>query len=120
MPELAWQTVAYMRQGGWVMVPLAAVSLVLWTLIVERFRTYRSLDGGLRDHLAGGFHRYSVDRFWRVPHFEEMLYDNVLLAQVYLRAWQLTQRNEYASVAGSTLDFVLNEMSAEGGGFYAT
>ena len=55
MPELAWQTVAYMRQGGWVMVPLAAVSLVLWTLIVERFRTYRSLDGGLRDHLSDAF-----------------------------------------------------------------
>ncbi len=75
--------------------------------------------GGIRDHIGGGFHRYSTDRVWLVPHFEKMLYDNALLARVYAEAYQLTRRREYEEVARETLDWILGEMVAEGGGFYS-
>ena len=77
-------------------------------------------DGGIHDHLAGGFHRYSVDRFWRVPHFEKMLYDNALLARVYTRAWQQTRNDRYAATARRTLDFLLGTLRDERGGFHGT
>ncbi len=77
------------------------------------------LEGGIRDHLGGGFHRYSVDRYWRIPHFEKMLYDNGQLLSVYADAFALTQNPEYRRVAVEMADFVLREMTAEGGGFYA-
>ncbi|MGC8838550.1 MAG: thioredoxin domain-containing protein, partial [Anaerolineae bacterium] len=76
--------------------------------------------GGLRDHLGGGFHRYAVDAAWQVPHFEKMLYDNALLAQVYLHAHQVTGKPTYRRIAEETLDFVLREMRSPEGGFYAT
>ena len=84
----------------------------------------RSLDqmaaGGIFDHLGGGFHRYSVDAVWLVPHFEKMLYDNAQLAGCYLHAWQLTGDERYRQVARSTLDYVLAEMCGPQGWFYAS
>ncbi len=77
--------------------------------------------GGIHDQLGGGFHRYSTDAAWLVPHFEKMLYDNALLALAYAEAWQVTQRPELARVARTTLDYLLREMtSPEGGLFSAT
>jgi uncharacterized protein len=76
--------------------------------------------GGIYDHLGGGFARYSTDDRWLVPHFEKMLYDNALLAQVYLEAFQLTHDAEFARVARETLDYVLGRMTSPEGGFYAT
>ncbi len=76
--------------------------------------------GGMYDILGGGFHRYSVDHLWRVPHFEKMLYDNALLARVYLYAYLLSGEEGYRRVAQETLDFVLREMAHPEGGFYAS
>ena len=77
--------------------------------------------GGMYDQLGGGFHRYSVDERWLVPHFEKMLYDNALLSVAYLEAYQATGKAFYRQIAAETLDYVLTEMyDAEGGGFYST
>ena len=76
-------------------------------------------QGGIYDHLGGGFHRYSTDRYWLVPHFEKMLYDNGQLATVYSEAYQLTQREDFARVVHAILNFVLAEMTSDEGGFYA-
>src|ERR1700737_1365322 len=76
--------------------------------------------GGIYDQLGGGFHRYSVDERWLVPHFEKMLYDNALLARAYLDGWQLTQEPAFARVVEETLAFVQGEMTAPEGGFYAS
>ncbi len=76
--------------------------------------------GGMYDQIGGGFHRYSTDRFWLVPHFEKMLYDNALLAQVYLDAWRTTRTERYALVARGTLDFVLRDMTDPSGAFYSS
>jgi len=75
--------------------------------------------GGIRDHLGGGFHRYSVDRYWAIPHFEKMLYDNGQLASVYAQAHELTGNENYRRVARELCEFVLREMTHEGGAFYA-
>jgi uncharacterized protein YyaL (SSP411 family) len=75
--------------------------------------------GGMHDQLAGGFHRYSTDGRWLVPHFEKMLYDNALLALAYADAWQITQRRDFARVLRTTLDYVLREMTAPDGGFFS-
>ena len=75
--------------------------------------------GGMYDQLGGGFHRYSTDAFWLVPHFEKMLYDNALLARLYLHAWQITGRNLYRRITEETLDYVLREMTDPLGGFYS-
>jgi hypothetical protein len=76
--------------------------------------------GGLYDQLGGGFHRYSVDEKWLVPHFEKMLYDNALLARVYLHAWQLSGDPFFREIVEDTLDYVLREMTSPDGGFYST
>ncbi len=73
--------------------------------------------GGIYDHLAGGFHRYSTDRQWLVPHFEKMLYDNALLSIVYLEAFQLTQERIYQEIAEGILEFVRREMMTPEGAF---
>ncbi|MDA7879954.1 thioredoxin domain-containing protein [Mariniblastus sp.] len=78
------------------------------------------LKGGIYDHLGGGFHRYSVDRFWHIPHFEKMLYDNGQLASVYAETFQLTGQEEFKNVANGILEFVSRELAAPGGGFYAS
>ena len=75
--------------------------------------------GGIHDQLAGGFHRYSVDERWLVPHFEKMLYDNALLALAYSEAFQVTGRADFARVVRTTLDYACREMTAPGGGFYS-
>ena len=77
-------------------------------------------DGGVRDQLGGGFHRYSTDARWLVPHFEQMLYDNAQLARVYLHAWQLTRDARYRDVVVGVLDFLLRELRTPGGGFAAS
>ena len=77
------------------------------------------MAGGIRDHIGGGFHRYSTDRVWLVPHFEKMLYDNALLAQTYAEAYQVTRKKEYAEVVRETLDWIRSEMKDGGGGFYS-
>ncbi|MFP6619274.1 MAG: thioredoxin domain-containing protein, partial [Pirellulaceae bacterium] len=84
-----------------------------------RFTLDRMGMGGIRDHLGGGFHRYSVDRFWRIPHFEKMLYDNGQLASVYAEAFQLTADENYHRILREMLDFVLREMTDPEGGFYS-
>ncbi len=76
--------------------------------------------GGIYDQLGGGFHRYSVDERWLVPHFEKMLYDNALLARAYLDAWQLTHDPAFRRVVDATLGFVLREMTSPDGGFYSS
>src|SRR5213080_2853133 len=75
--------------------------------------------GGMHDHLGGGFHRYSVDRYWHVPHFEKMLYDQAQLAVVYLDAFQITQDRQFASVARDILDYVARDMTSNEGGFFS-
>ncbi len=75
--------------------------------------------GGMRDHIGGGFHRYSVDREWRVPHFEKMLYDQAQLVLAYLEAAQATRDDFYATVAEDTLAYVMRDMTGEQGGFYS-
>ncbi len=83
-------------------------------------RTLKAMArGGIRDHLGGGFHRYSVDGQWLVPHFEKMLYDNGLLARLYLNAFQLTGDEELMEAAASTLDYILRDLRGPEGGFYA-
>ena len=76
--------------------------------------------GGIYDQIGGGFHRYSTDTFWLVPHFEKMLYDNALLARLYLHAYQATGKPLYKRVVEETLDYVLREMTDGSGGFYST
>lgn len=75
--------------------------------------------GGIYDQLRGGFHRYSTDEAWLVPHFEKMLYDNALLVTAYLEGYQVTANELFASVARQTLDYVLDEMTASEGGFFS-
>jgi uncharacterized protein YyaL (SSP411 family) len=76
-------------------------------------------QGGIYDQLAGGFHRYTVDEKWRIPHFEKMLYDNALLTQAYLYAWQTTGEKLFQSVVKETLDFLIRDMRHAEGGFFS-
>jgi uncharacterized protein YyaL (SSP411 family) len=79
----------------------------------------RMADGGIHDHLGGGFSRYSVDRRWLVPHFEKMLYDNAQLARIYLWAGLELGVERFVSVARTTLDYLLTDLSHPDGGFYS-
>ncbi len=76
--------------------------------------------GGIYDQLGGGFHRYSVDERWLVPHFEKMLYDNAQLVGCYVDAYLVTRNDEYARIARETINYVLRDMTDPGGGFYST
>jgi uncharacterized protein len=76
-------------------------------------------NGGIHDHLGGGFHRYSTDRYWLIPHFEKMLYDNAILAKCYLDAYRVTRLEKYAATARDTLDWMTREMASSEGGFYS-
>jgi len=89
-------------------------ALELATLTLERMAA-----GGIHDQIGGGFHRYSTDPDWLVPHFEKMLYDNALLALDYLEAWQATGRSDFAEVTAEILRYALREMTAPEGGFYS-
>ena len=82
--------------------------------------TLRSMaNGGIYDHLGGGFARYAVDEYWLVPHFEKMLYDNALLARLYLEAYEATGDAFYRRIATETLDYLLRDMTSPEGGFYS-
>jgi uncharacterized protein YyaL (SSP411 family) len=89
-------------------------------LPITRRTLDRMADGGLRDQLGGGFHRYATDAIWLVPHFEQMLYDNAQLARVYLHAWALTGDAQYRDVATGTLDYMLRELTTIDGAFAAS
>jgi uncharacterized protein len=80
----------------------------------------RMAEGGMYDQLGGGFHRYSTDARWLVPHFEKMLYDNALLTRLYLHAYQATGEESFRRVAAETLDYVAREMTDASGAFYST
>ena len=80
----------------------------------------RMADGGLFDHVGGGFCRYSVDRYWQIPHFEKMLYDNGPLLALYAQAFLATGDDYFAAVANATADWMLADMRSPEGGFYAT
>ena len=75
--------------------------------------------GGIYDHVGGGFHRYSVDAEWRIPHFEKMLYDNAQLVRVYLDGWRLTKEDRFREVVEETLEYVRREMTHPDGAFFA-
>ncbi len=87
-------------------------ALAMTTLTLDRMST-----GGMYDQLGGGFHRYSVDAIWLVPHFEKMLYDNALLATAYLHGWAVTGEARYRRVVVETLDYLVRDMRLEHGGF---
>jgi len=83
-------------------------------------KTLRAMaEGGMRDQIGGGFHRYSVDERWFVPHFEKMLYDQAQLAVSYLEAFQITGDNYFADVARDTLEYVLRDMTSPEGAFFS-
>lgn len=77
-------------------------------------------SGGMYDHIGGGFHRYSTDREWLVPHFEKMLYDNALLVAAYTETYQVTGRPFYARIVRESLAYILREMTADAGGFFSS
>ncbi|HEX8790870.1 MAG TPA: thioredoxin domain-containing protein [Polyangiaceae bacterium] len=87
-------------------------------------RVRKALDamraGGIWDHLGGGFHRYSTDEHWLVPHFEKMLYDNALLLRLYVDAWRVTREERYAETARAIAAYLAREMTSPDGAFYAT
>ncbi|HEV8423550.1 MAG TPA: thioredoxin domain-containing protein, partial [Chthoniobacterales bacterium] len=83
------------------------------------FTLRKMAAGGMHDHIGGGFHRYSVDRYWHVPHFEKMLYDQAQLAVAYLNAFQITKDKEYESVVRDILDYVARDMTSKDGGFFS-
>jgi uncharacterized protein YyaL (SSP411 family) len=83
------------------------------------FTLRKMAAGGMHDHIGGGFHRYSVDRYWHVPHFEKMLYDQAQLAVAYLDAFQITRDSQYEAVARDILDYVARDMTSKEGGFFS-
>ncbi len=121
------------RHGGFGQAPKFPPSMALSFLMRSYQRTGREqlLDiventlekmarGGLYDQLGGGFHRYSVDAQWLVPHFEKMLYDNALLSRAYLDAYLLANKDHYRRICQETLDYVMREMTSPEGGFYSS
>ena len=89
-----------------------AIDMALFTL-------GKMAAGGMHDHIGGGFHRYSVDRYWHVPHFEKMLYDQAQLAVAYLDAFQITKDRRHESVARDILDYVARDMASKDGAFFS-
>jgi uncharacterized protein len=121
------------RNGGFGDAPKFPPSMALSYLMrsYQRARDKRFLEaieqtldkmacGGIYDQLGGGFHRYSVDARWLVPHFEKMLYDNALLSRVYVDAFLLTRNDFYRKISCETLDYVMREMTSPEGGFYSS
>ena len=119
--------------GGWGQAPKFPQPMVLEFLLRYHHRTgdASALDmvtstleamarGGMYDQLGGGFHRYSVDDHWLVPHFERMLYDNAQLARVYLHAFQVTGTEFFRNIVEEILDYIVREMLDPAGGFYST
>src|SRR5215471_4259647 len=83
------------------------------------FTLRKMAAGGMHDHIGGGFHRYSVDRYWHVPHFEKMLYDQAQLAVTYLDAFQITKDAGFEAVARDILDYVARDVTSKEGGFFS-
>ncbi len=83
------------------------------------FTLEKMAAGGMHDHVGGGFHRYSVDTYWHIPHFEKMLYDQAQLARAYVDAFQLTRDARWEKIARDVLDYVLRDMTDKDGGFYS-
>jgi uncharacterized protein YyaL (SSP411 family) len=121
------------RNGGWGSAPKFPQPMTIEFLLRRAVATgdarplaiaRRSLDamadGGIRDQLGGGFHRYSTDAEWLVPHFEQMLYDNAQLARVYVHAWALTGDARYRAVAEGVLDYMTRELTTSDGAFAAS
>lgn len=102
----------YAREGKESKEGRLAASMALLTL-------RKMAEGGMHDHLGGGFHRYSVDKFWHIPHFEKMLYDQGQLANSYVDAFQVTGDHQYEKVARDILDYVRRDMTDKAGGFYS-
>src|SRR5438270_6774270 len=88
-------------------------------LEMNLFTLRKMAAGGMHAHLGGGFHRYSVDAYWHVPHFEKMLYDQAQLAVAYLEAFQASREPIFEEVARDTLDYVRDDMTAKEGGFFS-
>ncbi len=88
-------------------------------LEMDLFTLHKMAAGGIHDHIGGGFHRYSVDRYWHVPHFEKMLYDQAQLAVAYLDAFQITRDHKYDRVARDILDYVARDLMSKEGGFFS-
>jgi uncharacterized protein len=137
-PAVVTQAVAVMQQiydeieGGFGQAPKFPQEPWLYLLLdqAERGNDLRALEmlgttldhmawGGIQDQIGGGFHRYSTDYEWLVPHFEKMLYNQANLSRIYLSAWRLTGRESYRRTAIRTLDYVMREMTAPEGGFYS-
>jgi uncharacterized protein len=121
------------RNGGWGTAPKFPQPMTIEFLLRRAIASddtrplaiaRRSLDamadGGVRDQLGGGFHRYSTDAEWLVPHFEQMLYDNAQLARVYVHAWALTGDARYRAVAEGVLDYMNRELATPDGAFAAS
>ena len=87
---------------------------------MAEFTLRKMSQGGIYDHLGGGFCRYSVDDYWMIPHFEKMLYDNGPLLTLYSELWQITANPAYRRVASETADWVIREMQSPSGGYYST
>jgi len=133
-PDLADQALIHLRQqfdanwGGFGGAPKFPPHLALELIFrrgteKDQAMALRTLDamweGGLYDHLGGGFARYSVDEQWLVPHFEKMLYDNAQLVPCYLEAYRITGNERCARIARETLDYLLRDMRDEAGGFHS-
>jgi hypothetical protein len=109
--------------GGWGRAPKFPPASTIEFLLRrgDSEMTARTLDGmalgGMYDVVGGGFHRYSVDERWLVPHFEKMLYDNALLTPAYLHGWLVLGKERYRQVAEETIDYMLRELALDGGGF---
>jgi uncharacterized protein YyaL (SSP411 family) len=121
------------KNGGFGVAPKFPPAMTLEFLLHTHYRTGRDdaleivthtsrrmAEGGIYDQLGGGFHRYSVDAKWLVPHFEKMLYDNALLSRFYLHLFQVTKEDFPRRIAEETLDYVLREMTDPNGSFYST
>lgn len=96
-----------------------AVSVVDEALHMVHFTLQQMAQGGMYDQIGGGFHRYSVDQFWHIPHFEKMLYDNPQLASTYLDAFALTGDQQFARTARGILDYLRRDMTHPQGGIFA-
>ena len=90
------------------------------TLSIIETTLKKMAQGGLYDHIGGGFHRYSVDNKWLIPHFEKMLYDNALLTRVYLHAYQINKNQFYKKTIEESLNYVSRELTHNKGGFYSS
>lgn len=107
----------FLLREGWRKIPENKEDAVSLNMGVYTLR--QILYGGIRDHLGGGFHRYTVDPAWHVPHFEKMLYDQAQLLTLCVDAWQLTGEEVFRSVALETAGYVMRDMSHPAGGFYS-